>query len=123
MLDLSFVRGQVAHIYGRRGNKSVTVSRLDGYFHVPRLPGDSKKETSAGKEPTLLEWTRKLALQIQPHAVKSKKLLPSAILAVAITTTITATAADRSQLEKLVQDSSSDLSGLTKSEIDAAAQS
>jgi len=54
--------------------------------------------------------------------MKSNRIRASAILAVAITTTMTAWAADRSELEKLVQDPTSDLSALTSSEIDEAAQ-
>jgi hypothetical protein len=54
--------------------------------------------------------------------MNSNKLLVSAVLAIAIATTITARAADRSQLEKLVENSTSDLSALTESEIHAAAQ-
>jgi hypothetical protein len=52
----------------------------------------------------------------------SNRMLASAILVVAITTTTPAIAADRSELEQLVQEPTSDLSALTNSEIDEAAQ-
>jgi hypothetical protein len=54
--------------------------------------------------------------------MKSNIVLASAILVVAITATMPAIAADRSELEQLVQDPTADLSGLTNSEIDEAAE-
>jgi hypothetical protein len=48
--------------------------------------------------------------------------IASAILSVVIATPIAARSSDRSELEKLVQDPTSDLSALTSSEIDEAAQ-
>jgi hypothetical protein len=53
--------------------------------------------------------------------MKSNKILACAILAAAITT-VTARAADRTELEKLVQNPTSDLSSLTSPEIAEAAQ-
>jgi hypothetical protein len=54
--------------------------------------------------------------------MRSNRIHPFAVLAAVIITTIAARSADRPELEKLIQDPTSDLSALTSSEIDEAAQ-